>query len=104
MSYSNLSIYFEIAGYSGGFILGFCLMPQIYQAITTKSTKDISLYWELLYGLGLSLLLAYAIFNKLLVVYIPGLVELVCILILIFLKIKYDYINKKDDENENLLT
>ena len=88
----NLDILFEIFGYIGGFILGFCLMPQIYQAIITKSTKDISLYWEILYGLGVSFLLSYAVYNNLLAVYIPGFIELLCILIMIILKIKYDYI------------
>ena len=98
----NLNIIFEISGYSGGFILGGCLIPQIYQSIKTNSTKDISLVWTLMYSLGLILLMCYSIYNNLLAVYIPGLVELFCLYILIFLKIKYDYCNKSYDILEEI--
>ena len=93
---------FEIFGYLGGFILGICLMPQIIQSINTKSTKDISLCWQLLYGIGVSFLLAYAIYNNLLAVYIPGFLELLCIIVLVILKIKYDIIGNNNKYPDNI--
>ena len=97
----SLDLLFEIFGYSGGFILGLCLLPQIYKSIKTKTTKDISFGWQFLYGCGLSLILSYAVYNKLHAVYIPGFVELLCIFLLIGLKLKYDIIEKTNNNLSN---
>ena len=35
----------DALGYSGGFILSFCLVPQIYRMLTTRQTNDISYGW-----------------------------------------------------------
>jgi|TARA_Y100000310_G_C20535182_1_gene740502 MtN3 and saliva related transmembrane protein len=54
-------INFEIIGYLAGFIVAITLSPQLIKAWKTKSTKDISISWTLIYMTGLSLWVAYGI-------------------------------------------
>ena len=89
-------------GLFGGIILGLDLIPQVYLTITTNSTKDISLLWQLLHLLGLSLLYTYSLYFNLWSIYIPGSLELISILVLIIYKIKNEgcsIINKKNEED-----
>ena len=53
----NIDTYFKIIGLVGGIFLGICLFPQVYKTIKTKTTEDISLSWQLLYSLGLTLII-----------------------------------------------
>ena len=80
----NLNV--DIVGYFGGIILSICLIPQIIKIFKTKQVDNISYIWQFLYILGLSLHLYYALYNKLLPVYIPTIIELLFILFLTFLK------------------
>jgi|TARA_B100001971_G_C18152047_1_gene516379 MtN3 and saliva related transmembrane protein len=54
-------INFEIIGYLAGFIVAISLSPQLIKAWKTKSTKDISISWTLIYMTGLSLWVVYGI-------------------------------------------
>ena len=98
--YSIKSI--DAMGYAGGFILGVCLLPQVYTTIKTRTTDTISLSWQLLYLIGLSLIQAYSLYNNLMPMYIPGFVELVCVIFLTFTKIRTDGFTFKVHSKEEL--
>jgi len=81
---------FKLTGLTGGVILGLCLFPQVYKTYRTKSTKDISYSWTFLYGFGMFMMLLYGLYFQLWPAFIPGVIEFLMILILIFLKYKYE--------------
>ena len=60
----DVDFIFELIGLFGGIFLGICLMPQVYRTIKTNSTKDISLIWQILYLIGLSLIYTYTILTE----------------------------------------
>ena len=43
----------EIVGYLAGFIVAVALTPQVIKAWRTKSTKDVSITWNLILMAGL---------------------------------------------------
>lgn len=51
----------DLIGYAAGALLAICLIPQVYKSWKTKSTKDISVSWTLLYMAGLFLWFLYGI-------------------------------------------
>ena len=83
----------DTVGYAGGIILGICLIPQIIKIYQTKKVDNISYIWQFLYILGISLHLYYGIYYNLLPIYIPTVIELILILIMLFMKIKYSKLN-----------
>ena len=85
----NENFHIEMIGYSGGFILSICLIPQIIKIIKTQEVENISYIWQFLYILGISLHLTYGIYYNLLPIYIPSIIELFLIFFLLALKIKY---------------
>ncbi len=84
----------DIIGYSGGIVLSICLLPQIYKIYKTKEVDNISYLWQIMYIIGISLHLYYGISYDLLPIYIPTIIELFCVLILIFLKVIYTNNNR----------
>ena len=76
-------------GYSAGIVLSICLVPQIYKIYKTKQVDNISYSWQILYILGISLHLYYAIYYNLLPIYIPTIIELVLIILLMYLTVLY---------------
>ena len=102
MHFSEEFIY-KLIGCFGGFLLGFCLIPQIIKSIKTKSTKDISYCWTIIYSLGLSLLITYSLYFNMWSIYAPAFLELFCIVLLFILKICFENIlcchKKENDEN-----
>ena len=87
----------EILAYVGGLILSCCIIPQVYKSYKSKSTDDLSLYWLLLYILGLNFILVYGYYNELYPIAIPGTLEVLISFFLLYLKIKYS--NNKEPEN-----
>jgi len=87
----------DTLGYSGGFVLSICLLPQIYKTIKTKEVEHLSYLWQILYIIGLSLHLYYSIFYHLLPILIPTVIELTLIIILLVLKICLSYNNANID-------
>ena len=85
----------EWIGTAGGFILGVCLIPQIVQSVRLKSTSDLAYSWQIAYFLGLSCIVIYAGWEGLWPIYAPAVVELVSIIILVSLKMKYDGCGKE---------
>ena len=99
----NISFFFELVGLFGGILLGIDLVPQVYHTIVSNSTKDISLLWQFLHLFGLSMLYSYAIYFNLWSIYIPGSLEIISILILIFYKIKNDgFFSNNNDKNQEV--
>ena len=90
---------YEIFGYLGGLILTLCLVPQIMKTYKTKKADDISTVWEYLYFIGVTFYIIYAIDKDLPPVYIPAFLELIFIIILFYLKRKYDRENKIKRQN-----
>ena len=78
---------FKIVGLVGGIMLGICLFPQVYKTIKTESTEDISLAWQILYSIGLTLLFVYSLYFNLWSLYIPASFEILCIYFLTIYKI-----------------
>ena len=65
------------------------IIPQIIKSIRTASTNDIAYSWTIIYALGLIMLITYGIYFELWSIYAPACLELVCIIILFFLKYLY---------------
>ena len=83
----------DIVGYSGGIVLGICLIPQIYKTYKSKDVENISYLWQILHIVGVSLHLYYSLYYNLLPILIPTIVELVLIIILFIMKIYYSKID-----------
>ena len=79
----------EIVGYLAGFIVAIALLPQVIKAWRTKSTKDISILWNLIFITGLILWVVYGIVNKILPLAIFASVEATMAASLLVLKLKY---------------
>jgi len=79
----------ETVGYVAGFIVAVSLSPQIFKAWRTKSTKDISITWNLILMTGLFLWVVYGIANVILPLAIFGSVEFLIASSLLILKLKY---------------
>ena len=85
---SNISL-IDILAFLGGILLSGCLIPQIYKTYKTKDVENISIYWQVLYIIGLSMSTIYMFVNKLYPILIPNLIELFFIILLTIMKIAY---------------
>ena len=90
-------------GYSAGIILSICLIPQIYKIYRTKHVENISYSWEILYIIGISLHLYYAVYYNLLPIYIPTIIELLLIILLLCLTMFYSRNQNKTPNDEYLV-
>ena len=54
----------EILGFVGGVVLAVALLPQVMHTLQTRSTKDISYTWQLIYIFGLILNYVYFVMLK----------------------------------------
>lgn len=82
-------MYVDFVGYGAGLILAIGLFPQLIKSFKTKSTKDISLLWTLLFAFGL---LLWVIYGWLIMAYpliVFSSIELLMTLTLVILKLKY---------------
>ncbi|GAB9463581.1 Isoleucine--trna ligase [Globisporangium polare] len=82
--------FYNILGLLGSFVISASLVPQIYKVFTTKSARDISRNFQLLYVLGLIMILIYGFGEGLYPIYIPCSLELLGGLTLLFMKYYYD--------------
>ena len=85
----------EIVGIAGGIIISSSLLPQVYKTYQTKSAKDISYYYQIIYIVGCTLTNTYALVEGLWPVYIPCLFEEALIITLTLMKLVYD--RKKEE-------
>ena len=51
----------DLMGVVGGCLVALCLVPQVWKALQTKSTEDISYAYQGIYIVGIILLNAYAL-------------------------------------------
>jgi MtN3 and saliva related transmembrane protein len=79
----------QLTGYIAGFILAISITPQVIKAWKTKSTKDISIIWNLMYLLGLLLFLVYGMGIKEMPIVVMGSIETLLVISLITAKIKF---------------
>jgi len=82
-------INFEIIGYLAGFIIAVSLTPQVVKAWKTRSTKDISITWNLFYLVGLSLWIVYGFGIGSLPLMLMVSFEALLAISLLILKVKY---------------
>ncbi len=80
---------FELIGYFAGLIIAVSLTPQVVKAWKTRSTKDISITWNLFYLAGLSLWIVYGFGIGSFPVMIAVSVEAIMAISLLILKVKY---------------
>tara|TARA_Y100001936_G_scaffold24813_1_gene22763 strand:+ start:702 stop:983 length:282 start_codon:yes stop_codon:yes gene_type:complete len=77
-------------GLIGSTILSLSIILQVVKTHKNKSADDLSYRWLLSTVVGLTMVNAYAIRFDLWSLYIPGIIELLFVIILIFLKKMYD--------------
>jgi len=79
----------QLTGYLAGLIIAVSLTPQVIKAWKTKSTKDISILWNIIYISGLLLFLVYGFGIKELPILVAGTIEVTLASSLIIAKIIY---------------
>lgn len=79
----------EFVGYIAGFLIAVSLTPQLVKTWKTKSTKDISIAWTLIYMSGLLLWIVYAAYNKIAPLMIFASIEFLMAFSLFAMKLKY---------------
>lgn len=96
----------DFFGYSGGILLSICSIPQVYLMYTTKSAKDVSIYYAVLFFIGLVLTLVYLILEEAVAGIITMSVEVLLSMVVILLKIYLDhfYVKPVGDEEQNSLS
>jgi MtN3 and saliva related transmembrane protein len=82
----------DFFGYTGGIFLSICTIPQIYLMYSTKSAKDVSLSYAILYFIGLSLTLVYLVLEEALAGVITMTFEVFLAAVVIALKLYLDRI------------
>jgi len=81
--------YVEILGLIAGFFTTMAYAPQAIKALKTKSTKDLSILWLSIAGLGTALWIFYGFFISSIPIILWNAGSDVLIMILIMLKLKY---------------
>jgi len=81
----------DALGYTGGGLLAVCLIPQIAKLLITRSARDISLAWTLLYLSGTALTLVYLILEGAMAAWIPLVIETAACLLTLILKLLFDH-------------
>jgi MtN3 and saliva related transmembrane protein len=79
----------DFIGYTSGFLLAFCLVPQVIKSWKSKSTHDISFLWNSIFVFALLLYLVYAILISATPLIVAGIVEAVLAISLLVAKVKY---------------
>lgn len=79
----------ELIGYLAGAIVAISLTPQVIKSWKTKSTKDISITWTLLYLTGLTLWVIYGFGITSYPIMITVTIEALLAISLLILKLKY---------------
>jgi len=82
-------MYLELLGYVSGGLITIALLPQVIKSWKTKSTKDISIPWMILYQTGLILCIGYGIGIGSMPFVLTTIVELLMAVSLLILKCIY---------------
>eukprot|EP00877_Chromochloris_zofingiensis_P004809 jgi/Chrzof1/14329/UNPLg00602.t1 len=81
----------DALGYVGGGILAVCLIPQLLKLMVTRSARDISLWWAILYCIGMLFTFVYLYLEGATAAWIPLLIEIFGCVLVIGLKLIFDY-------------
>jgi len=79
----------ELIGYIAGLTVALSLTPQVIKAWKTKSTKDISIGWTVIYAIGVTLWVIYGIGIRSFPVMITMSIEGALAFSVLFMKIRY---------------
>lgn len=79
----------QIIGYGAGITTAIAILPQVTKSWKTRSTKDISLLWTLIYLFSMLLWVTYGILLKEIPMIITLSIETILYVILLVLKIKH---------------
>jgi len=79
----------EIIGLLAGTCTTVSFIPQVMKSFQTKSVKDFSWLYFLIFGSGLFFWLIYGLYLNSLPIILANLITLILVLILIGMKIKY---------------
>ncbi|RLN97959.1 hypothetical protein BBJ28_00024963 [Nothophytophthora sp. Chile5] len=96
-----MTLTFDIVGLIGSFMISASLVPQIIKVYRTKSAKDLSRSFQLLYVAGLIMLVVYGVAEALWPIYIPVLIELAGGCTLLVMKFIYDSRETKQDSEKD---
>ena len=88
----------EIVGLTAGLFATIAFMPQVYKTWKTKSAKDVSIHMFLLFITGVILWIIYGAVKKIPAVLFSNIIIFMLAALQIFLKIKYDRVNKNKAE------
>jgi uncharacterized protein with PQ loop repeat len=80
----------ELIGYVGGFILSFALLPQAIHTYRTKSTRDLSYTWQVMYITGLILYYIYLVLVEATAGWVTLTLELLMAIFLLVMKLQND--------------
>ena len=89
--------FYESCGYISGFLFAVSLVPQVYKSCRTKKLDDISIYHQIIFLTGMTLMLMYSIHEGLKPLYIPSSCEAFLMFILFCMKLIYRENDNKDD-------
>lgn len=89
-----MNTFYGLIGMFGSFVISAGMVPQILKIYRTKSAADISVSFQLLYLVGLSLMLTYGFGAGQWPVWIPCSCEFVAISTMIVMKQYYDRKNR----------
>lgn len=81
--------YVELIGFLGGLLTMAALLPQVIKTFKTRSTKDISILWTIIYSLGLVLWMVYGFLIGSMPLKVMIAIELALSLSLLMLKIRH---------------
>lgn len=85
-----MTVLLDLMGLVGSFLISGSLVPQIVKVYRTKSARDLSRSFQLLYVVGLLLVATYGLGEGLWPIYIPVTLELAGGLLLLAMKRHYD--------------
>lgn len=86
-----MGLAYQTIGMMGSFVIASSLVPQMHKVYTTKSAKDISLRFQILYIFGIALILVYGFGEDLWPIYVPASVEELAGIVMLFMKLYYDH-------------
>lgn len=79
----------ELVGFTAGLFVASSLLPQVLKSWKTKSTKDISIAWNVINLIGQLIWLFYGIFIGSISLIVMTTLTFLMVLSLLILKIKY---------------
>lgn len=79
----------QLIGYIAGLIIAISLTPQVIKSWKTKSTKDISLFWNIILIFGLLLYFVYGFGIKEMPIIVTNTIEIILAILLVAAKLIY---------------